>query len=121
MREDRIATAIRRLRKSAGMTVDDVGAAVGRTGKAVSAWEAGYSQPSAEMLIDLCRLFGVDISYFYPPDVTSLDPDALSRDERELLDLYRSMDENGREMALYAIRGMVSLRADTSHVAEGIA
>ena len=117
MREDRIATAIRRLRKSAGMTVDDVGAAVGRTGKAVSAWEAGYSQPSAEMLIDLCRLFGVDISYFYPPEVTA--PDALTVDEAELLELYRSLDEMGREMALSAVRGMASSREDTSRVAEG--
>ena len=112
-----IADALRRLRKGAGMTVDDVGAAVGRTGKAVSAWEAGYSQPSAEMLISLCRLFEVDISYFYPPEVTA--SDALTADERELLDLYRSMDPCGREMALCAVRGMASSRANTSHVAEG--
>lgn len=113
-----IAKALKRLRRDAGMTIDDVGAAVGRTGKAVSAWETGRSQPSAEMLIDLCRLFGVDISYFYPSEVASYD--ALPADERELLELYRSMDAGGREMALYALRGMAS-RVVEGYVEEGIA
>ena len=113
-----IAMALKRLRRDAGMTIEDVGAAVGRTGKAVSAWETGRSQPSAEMLIDLCRLFGVDISYFYPPDVASYN--ALPADERELLDLYRSMDVSGREMALCALRGMAS-RVVEGDVEAGIA
>ena len=121
MREDRIATAIRRLRKSAGMSVDDVGAAVGRTGKAVSAWEAGYSQPSAEMLIDLCRLFGVDISYFYPPEVAACSSDALTADERELLDIYRGLDPNGRETALRLLSALSPRAGDTGALAEGIA
>ena len=45
-------------------------------------------------------------------------PDTLSRDERELLDLYRSLDPSGREMALYALRGMAS-HEHPSRVAEG--
>ena len=116
-----IAERIKTLRKRAGWSVDTVGLAVGRTGKAVSAWEAGYSTPSADMLADLCRLFNVRIDYFFPPDVASLDSDALTADEAELLDLYRSLDANGREMALYAVRGMASSREDTGRVAEGIA
>ena len=119
MDEKYIANRIRRLRKEAGWSVDTVGLAVGRSGKSVSAWETGRATPSADLLVDLCRLFNVRIDYFFPPDVAVLDPDALSRDERELLDLYRSLDPNGREMALSAIRGMASSREDTSRVAEG--
>ena len=47
--------------------------------------------------------------------------DALLSDERELLDLYRSMDDIGREMALSAVRGMASSREDSGRVEEKLA
>ena len=120
MDERYIADRIRRLRKNAGMTVEAVGAGVGRSGKTISAWETGRNVPSADMLIEICRFFGVNIDYFYPPEVTESRQDDLTDDERELLGLYRSMDPNGREMALCAVRGMASSRADSSRVAKGI-
>ena len=101
-----IADGIRTLRKQAGKSVDEVGAGVGRSGKTIAAWETGRNVPSADMLIDICRYFGVNIDYFYPPEVTERPSDALTRDERELLDLYRSMDAVGRDMALSALRGI---------------
>lgn len=116
MDEKYIADAIRRLRKESGESVETVGAAVNRSGKTVSAWETGRNVPSADMLIDICRHFKVGIDYFYPPEVTA--SDALLSDERELLELYRSLDQNGREMALCALRGMAS-HEDKSRVAEG--
>ena len=118
MDEKYIADRIRRLRKKAGWSVDTVGLAVGRSGKTVSAWETAYSTPSADMLVELCRLFNVRIDYIFPPDVASLDSGAMTADEEELLALYRSMDASGREMALCALRGMAS-HEDTSRVAEG--
>ena len=36
-----------------------------KSGKAVLSWERGRTQPDADSLIDLCVLFGVDISDFY--------------------------------------------------------
>ena len=120
MDERYIADRIRRLRKNAGMTVEAVGAGVGRSGKTISAWETGRNVPSADMLIEICRFFGVNIDYFYPPEVTESRQDDLTDDERELLGLYRSMDASGREMALCAVRGMASSRADSSRVAKGI-
>ena len=112
-----IADRIRRLRKARGWSVDVVGLAVGRSGKSVSAWETGRSAPSAEMLVDLCEVFGVTIEYFFPPEVVRVS-NALRADERELLELYRSLDASGREMALCAVRGMAS-HEHPSHVAEG--
>lgn len=94
MGEMSIARGIRRLRKRAGMNVDEVGAIVGKSGKAVSAWETGRNEPDAETLIAICRFFEVDISYFYPTEVTA--PTVLAVDERELVDLYRSFDEGTR-------------------------
>lgn len=105
-----IADAIRRLRKSNGMTVDEVGRGVGRSGKTVSAWETGRNVPSADMLIDICRFFGVNIDYFYPPEVTKR-PQLVAADVNELDELaalYRSMTDEGRAQLMIFARGLAA-------------
>lgn len=99
-----IAMKIRELRKNAGLDVDTVGAGVGRSGKTVSAWETGRNIPSAEMLISICRFFGVSISCFYPPDVTDDNIGIVSRDEEELLSLFRSMNKVQKDVLLTTAR-----------------
>ena len=98
-----IAERLRRLRKEKGLDVDAVGAGVGRSGKTVSAWEAGRNVPSAEMLISLCLFFGVGIDYFYPPEVTRAADG--SEYERELLGICRSLSEYGRQQLMVYARG----------------
>jgi len=103
-----IADRLRKLRKNAGLDVDTVGKGVGRSGKTVSAWEAGRNMPSADMLISICLFFGVDIDYFYPPEVTSkgVFSDAHSRPEdNELLTIYHSLTDYGKSQLLIYARG----------------
>lgn len=98
--ESYIATRIKKLRKDAGLDVDAVGKGVGRSGKAVAAWEAGRNVPSADMLISICKFFNVNIDYFYPPEVTSkiqIEDPLLPEDERKLLSMYRRMSIEGQE------------------------
>lgn len=98
-----IAEKLRDLRKNAHLDVEAVGAAVDRSGKTVSAWETGRNVPSAEMLVKLCMFFGVDIDYFYPPEVSSIRNAAISAhdsDEQRLLVMYRSMDSAGRTIMM---------------------
>ncbi len=105
-----IADAIRSLRKSRGMTVDEVGHGVGRSGKTVSAWETGRNVPSADMLIEICRFFGVNIDYFYPPEVTRK-PQPATADMNELDELaalYRSMTDEGRAQLMIFARGLAA-------------
>lgn len=94
-----IAQSIKRFRTSRGMSVDEVGEAVGKSGKTVSAWEVGRGQPDADTLIALCRLFGVDIADFYGE---SGDVTPLSEDEQSLVDSMRSMNPDAQR-ALLAI------------------
>lgn len=106
-----IAKRIRELRKSANMDVETVGAGVGRSGKTVSAWETGRNVPSAEMLIDLCQFFGVNIDYFYPPEVTApLHEFPLSPDENELISIYAALDARDKERLLEIARVMAGGR-----------
>lgn len=60
-----IASTLKRLRKNAGMNVDEVGAKLGKSGKTISAWEVGRGQPDGDELIALCRLFDAHISEFF--------------------------------------------------------
>lgn len=87
-----IAKNIKRFRTDCGMNVDEVGAAVGKSGKTVSAWEVGRGQPDADTLIELCKLFRVEITDFYGRE------QQCDESERDLLELYRSMNEDGRRV-----------------------
>lgn len=87
-----IAKNIKRFRTNCGMNVDEVGAAVGKSGKTVSAWEVGRGQPDADTLIELCKLFHVEITDFYGHEQRS------DESEKSLLDLYRSMNDEGKRV-----------------------
>ena len=102
-----MARTIARLRKESGLSAAEVGEAVGRSGKTVSAWEADISEPSAECLIALCRLFGAPISEFYPHDVVDVDTiGTVTPHEYELLSVFRSCSDTGRDAAIAAVRGI---------------
>ena len=98
-----LADALKRARKQSGLTMREAGAAVGRSLKTISAWETGQNEPSPEMLIRLCEVYGVDIPFFFPPSVSGvtyavIDMDAPEVDE--LVGYYRASSPNGREQIL---------------------
>ena len=53
-----ILPGIRARRKAAGMTLEDLAAAVGCTLQAVSCWERGQTLPTADRLPQLARKHG---------------------------------------------------------------
>lgn len=93
-----IASNIQRFRKTKGLSVDEVGAHVGKSGKTISAWEVGRGQPDADDLITLCRLFDVDIADFYGEFSST---EQLTETESELVHIYRGLDESSKT-ALHA-------------------
>lgn len=99
-----IAMKLRAFRRAKGLTCQDVGERLGLSKSTVSAWEVGRNQPDADTLINLCRLYGADISDFFPPDESGLGTEspnpseALSKEEMTLLENYRALDEVGRNM-----------------------
>lgn len=60
MSREFIAKALKRLRENQGLTADQVGTMIGRSGKAVNAWENGRGQPDIEMLMLLCKIYKVE-------------------------------------------------------------
>lgn len=111
---------------SGKFTQKDAARAIGVASGTYRNWEQGIGKGlKGEQLAKLSELYGVTVDYLLArtdrPNPEVRRPSvALTADERELLELYRSMDANGREMALYALRGMAS-HEDTSHVEEKLA
>ena len=60
MSREYIAKALKRLRDQSGLTANQVGVLVGKSGKTVNAWENGRGQPDAEILMQLCDIYRVN-------------------------------------------------------------
>lgn len=99
-----MARKLQYLRKRSGLTVNEVGEAVGKSGKTVSAWEVGRGQPDADMLVVLCRLFGAKISDFFVPEVSG--EHTLNESESSLIKTYRAADDSGKA-AIVAVANAV--------------
>lgn len=110
-----LAQKLHEHRLACGLTCKDVGAAIGKSEKTISAWENERGQPDADTLFELCKLYGIQsIAEFYPPAETAgQDEPTLTHDEVELLDLYRALNPQSRELALSMIRGLAGNPAMT--------
>lgn len=115
-----IAGKLREYRKAAGLTASQVGDALGKSMKTVQAWETGTNQPSADMMVAMCRLYHVPISAFYPPEASKTEHAYISMDpgRDELLGLWDNLDARGREAVLAVAR---SLSPASGGVSEGVA
>ena len=60
MSREYIAQKLKELRQKKGLTADEVGKQIGKSGKTVNAWENNRGQPDAEILIALCDIYEVD-------------------------------------------------------------
>lgn len=90
-----VAKKLQSFRQRAGLSVQQVGDAIGRSPKTVSSWETGRSSPSPDIFIKLCNIYGVEFSDFYPDNggVT------LSNREYRLVRGFRALsDDDADEM-----------------------
>lgn len=99
-----LAERLKRFRENAGLTIYEVGEKIGKSGKTVSAWECGRGQPDNDMLIRLCRIYGIRISDFYGEEEETAF--ILSAEEQELLSYFRKLNAPGQQAVLSTIRGL---------------
>ena len=98
---ERMAAKLKEARSRARVSAAEAAQAVNRSDKTIYAWENNKSEPSAEQLIELCKLYDVDIAYFYLDDDQVYTEDgSLTSDESELLRAYRRMGKTGRRALL---------------------
>ena len=120
-----VGDSIRKIRREHDLTQEQLGRIAGVTAMAVSQWENGRAVPRMGAIQLMADYFGIpksaimgDAREYAIAEMQERQYNALTADERELLELYRSLDPSGREMALYALRGMAS-HEHPSRVAEG--
>lgn len=93
MSRETIAKSLKRLREQSGLTADQVGRLVGKSGKTVNAWENNRGQPDAEMLIKLCDIYNVDDILAEFREDTTKAPFAISDHEKAVILCYRNKPE----------------------------
>ena len=93
MSREIIAKSLKRLREQSGLTADQVGALVGKSGKTVNAWENNRGQPDAEMLMKLCDIYNVSDILSEFRESESEAPFALSEHEKAVVIAYRNKPE----------------------------
>ena len=122
-----IGQQIRHYRKKNGWSARELGEMIKpkKTDSAITSLERGRTQPDGDILIQLCRLFEIEISDFYydPPsfknddDQSIDDREELTQDEKRLLALYRQMEDADKKTfiqnaQLFAFAGEAKKRAD---------
>lgn len=92
MSREHIAKTLKKLRIKSGLTADEVGLKVGKSGKTVNAWENNRGQPDAEILIKLCDVYGVDdiLKEFRKDNKENIN---LTNHEKKLVTAYRDKPE----------------------------
>ena len=71
-----MAAKLREARKNSGLTAEEVGSQVGKSKKTIYSWESGKGQPDADMLIKVCRIYGMDVKDFFTESGSQSDGDA---------------------------------------------
>ncbi len=88
MSREHIAMVLKKLRLDSGLTAQEVGNKIGKSGKTVSAWENNHGQPDAEILIKLCDIYNVDdiLKEFREDNRNTI---SLNNHEKRLIIAYR--------------------------------
>ena len=133
MSREAIAKALKRLREESGLTADQVGALVGKSGKTVNAWENNRGQPDAEVLMQLCDIYNVkDILAEFredsygaqsAPEETKKSPDtekSASGDDitRKIMALVRRMNQPQKELLYELLRTAVAKNQESPAFAQ---
>ena len=102
---DEVAKNLLYYRKKAGLTQRELADRLGVKNTAVSNWESGNNSVDIETLYQASKIFGVSLADMYGQYSAQPDP-VLTEGEKDLLDDYRSMNEEGQTAALAAVHGL---------------
>lgn len=90
MSREHIAKVLKRLREQSGLTANDVGKLIGKSGKTVNAWENNRGQPDAEILMQLCNIYNVDDILAEFKNDSGTQSFNLTEHEKKLVTAYRN-------------------------------
>lgn len=106
-----IKERLRALRLEAGYTQKEVAQKINSTDKNVWAYEKGLATPPVEVLIAYAEVFNVSTDYLLGleddfgvrVDDKQKKPDALTTEERRLLEGYREINAAGKKLVMQTV------------------
>lgn len=90
---------LKQARKNKGIRQIELAKLLNTTNTSVSNWENDFSRPDLDMIKKLCDTLNVSANYFL-----EIDDDELTPEEKNIIDLYRVMDDQGKEVLKYIIK-----------------
>ena len=97
---------LRERREALGLKQSDLGKLLGVGGSAIGNYENGISSPKADILYRLFDVLQCDANFLFQDemsaDIDSDDQD--TRNEKELVGCYRSMNRTGKDMLMNTAR-----------------
>lgn len=103
MDTDKIFEIIDKLRKEKGMSLYELAKNAGINSATLYKWRSNKSTPSMFLIESLCETLGAD----YPKILDDASPriacNPLSEKEREVLLLWQTLDQNGRQKVMKLI------------------
>ena len=105
-----IASKLKEFREDRKLRQDELGSMMTpqRGGATISSWETGRTTPDADAMLDLCKIFGVEIVDFFPNDRPRLSV-PLSRDEKVVIECYRKSTKEGKRAIEATAKAMAKL------------
>lgn len=102
---------IRELRRAKGITMKQLGIAVGLAESTISQYENGRRQPDNETLIKLSSFFGVTVGYVLGAEKSTPSESgkraendiSLTKAELDMIMKFRRLDDRGRSAVLNAL------------------
>ena len=100
---DRLPERLRYFREQKKMSRKQVCAALNITPSAISYWESGKRKPSADVLLELCELYGIrSVSQLFGN--TKPLTDEITDSEKYLIELYRNADKAAQTAVVKLLR-----------------
>ncbi len=103
--EKNFSETLKQLRIDAGYSQKQVYEMLGIRQSTFSAWETGRAEPSADMLLKLCKLYKVNniFSAFGYDGYNEDGSICLNIHEIDIVEKYRDLDDHGREMVDFTL------------------
>ena len=94
----RLGEKVLALLESSGKRKKDLAEKLGTNSTTIIGWEKENRNPSSGMIVPICEFFNITPNELFDYDATTA---GLSEEERELIDMFRSLDRKGRRAVLH--------------------
>ena len=102
---EKYAGIIRAGRKKKGLNQQQLAERIGVSRNTVAGWETGHSRPDLETLPRLCDSLGMSMNDFFGRE------EGVTGAERKMLDIFRALEENDRQVMLWQMEALLAQRA----------